>query len=53
MFHSFRVPKKFGSAGGGEHQDFLSKVFCLKVPKLFVVEPFSVSLISRSDKIYE
>ena len=32
---------------------FLSKIICLTVPKLSVVEPFSVSLISGSDKIYE
>ena len=31
---------------------FLSKIFCLTVPKNFVVEPFSVSLISAIEKFY-
>ena len=30
----------------GEYQDFPSKIFCLTVPKNFVGQPFSVSLIS-------
>ena len=33
-------------------QDFPSKVFCLTVPKNFVGELFSVSLISGTEKIY-
>ena len=36
---------------GGEYQGFPSKVFCLTVPKNFVGEPFSVSLISGVEKI--
>ena len=38
--------------GGGEYQDFPSKIFCLTVPKNFVGEPFSVSLISGIEKFY-
>ena len=37
---------------GGEYQTFPSKFFCLKVPKKFVREPFSVSLISGIEKFY-
>ena len=37
---------------GWGHQDFLSKVFCLLVPKNFIGEPFSVSLISVTEKLY-
>ena len=36
----------------GEYQKFLSKNFCLTVPKNFVGEPFSVSLISGIEKFY-
>ena len=36
----------------GENQKFPSKFFCLTVPKKFVVEPFSVSLISGIEKVY-
>ena len=36
----------------GEYQDFPSKLFCLTVPKNFVAEPFSVSLISGTEKSY-
>ena len=32
--------------GGGEHQDFPSKMFCLTVPKISVGESFTVALIS-------
>ena len=38
--------------GVGENQDFPSKFFCLTVPKIFVGEPFSVSIISGIEKIY-
>ena len=34
----------------GEYQNFPSKIFCLTVPKNFVGEPFSVSLISGIGK---
>ena len=37
--------------GGGKYPDFPPKVFCLTVPKNFVGEPFSVSLISGVEKI--
>ena len=36
--------------GGGEYQDSPSKFFCLTVPKNFVKEPLSVSLISGIKK---
>ena len=39
--------------GGGESIDiFRRNFFCLKVPKNFVVEPFSLSLVSAIEKIY-
>ena len=38
---------------GGEYQDFPSKNICLTVPKIFVGEPFRVSLISGTEKLYE
>ena len=38
---------------GGKYQDFPSKLFCLTVPKEFVREPFRVSLISGTGKVYE
>ena len=38
--------------GGGEYQDFASKVFCLTVPKNFVGEPFSVSLSAGTEKVW-
>ena len=37
---------------GGEYQNFPSKIFCLKVPKKIVGEPFSVSLISGIEFFY-
>ena len=37
--------------GRWKYQNFLSKSFCLSVPKNFVGEPFSVSLISGIGKI--
>ena len=46
-FRKFPVAKKFmDKRGRGEYQDFPSEVFCLTVPKIFVGEPFTVSLIS-------
>ena len=36
---------------GGEYQDFPSKIFCLTVPKNFLKEPFSVSLIRVSKTV--
>ena len=39
MFHLLRLPKKFAQEGV-EYQDFLSKVFCVTVPKISVGETF-------------
>ena len=50
-FRKFLVAKKFMDKKGG-HQNFPSKTFCLTVPKKFVGEPFSVSLISGIEKFY-
>ena len=36
----------------GGYQDFLSKVFCLTLPKFSVGEPFSVSLVSGIEKFF-
>ena len=36
----------------GEYQDSASENFCLTVPKNFVGEPFSVSLISGIEKFF-
>ena len=44
------MPKDF--AGGGEHQHFPSKIFCLTVPKFSVGKPISVSLISGIKKVW-
>ena len=43
---NFRKPKSLWIRGGGEHQVFRRKFFCLTVPKILVGEPLSVSLIS-------
>ena len=54
-FTKFLVSKKFmdkRGGGGREYHDFLSKIFCLTVPKIFVGEPFSVSLTSGIEKIF-
>ena len=37
--------------GGGEFQDFPSKIFCLTVPKISVEESFTVAIISGIEKI--
>ena len=54
FFRKFPVPKKFmdKNGGGGEYQELPSKNFCLTVPKNFVRESFSVSLISGIEKFY-
>ena len=48
-FRKYPVAKKFMDKGG-EYQDFPSKIFCLTVPKNFVGESFSASLISGIEK---
>ena len=51
FFRKIPVAKKFiDKNGGGEYQELPSKNFCLTVPKNFVRESFSVSLISRIEK---
>ena len=45
------MDKRVGG-GGREYHNFLSKIFCLTVPKTFVGEPFSVALISGIEKFY-
>ena len=51
-FRKSAVAKKFMDkrGGGGSYQDLPSKIFCLTVPKNFVGESFSVSLISGIQK---
>ena len=52
-FRNFLLSKKFLDKGGGrECHDFPSQIFCFTVPKNFVREPFSVSLISDLEKFY-
>ena len=36
----------------GEYQDCAMKIFCLRVPKIFVGELFSVPLISGIEKFH-
>ena len=36
----------------GGYQDFPSKIFCLRVPKISVGQSFTVALISDSEKVY-
>ena len=49
FLRKFLVSKSFMDEKGGYHV-FPSKIFCLPVPKNFVKEPFSVSLISGIKK---
>ena len=42
-FRKFLVPKNVRDKRGGRYHDFLSKLFCLTVPKNFVGEPFCIS----------
>ena len=37
---------------GGEHQAFPSKIFCLTVPNNSVGEPFNVSLVAGTEKVW-
>ena len=52
MFTKFLKSKNFMDkrGGGREYHDFPSKIFCLTVPKIFVGEPFIVSLILGIEK---
>ena len=50
-FRKFPVTKKFKDKREGEVSRFPSKKFCLTLPRKFVREPFSVSLISGIGKI--
>ena len=52
MFQKISGSEKVYGKEGGEYQNFPSKIFCLTVPKNFVGEPFSVSLISGIEKFY-
>ena len=51
-FRKILVAKKFLDKRVGEEKDFQSKTFCLKVPKIFVGEPFCVSLLSGIEKVW-
>ena len=51
-FRKFPIAKNFMDKGGGEYQDSASKKFCQTVPKTFVGDPFSVSLISGMENFY-
>ena len=48
MFQKISGTENVRDKRGGGYHDFLSKLFCLTVPKNFVGEPFSVSSISGS-----
>ncbi len=50
-FRTLPVAKKFMDKKGGGFQEFLSKKFCLTVPKNSVVESLRLSLISGIEKI--
>ena len=51
-FRNFPVAKQFMDKRGGEYQELPSKFFCLTVPKNFVGESFSDSLIAGIEKFY-
>ena len=50
-FRKFLVPNKFMDKKG-EYRDFLSKKFCLTVPRNFVAQVFRVSLLPGIAKFY-
>ena len=52
VLESFRQRISLWIRRGGEYQAFPSKNFCLTVPKIFVGEPFSISLISGTEKVW-
>ena len=41
-----------GRGGGREYQEFPSTIFCLRVPKIYVGESFTVALISGSERVW-
>ncbi len=53
-FINFRYRKMLGIKERGEHQDFLSKIISLTVPKNFVGQPFCAVFqkFSGSEKVY-
>ena len=51
-FRKVLAAKKFMDKRDGQVSRFPSKIFCLTVPKNFVGEPFSVSLISGIAKVW-
>ena len=51
-FTTFGCRKSFDKRGGGDYQDFLSKIFFLTVPKKFLRESIRVSLISGMEKFF-
>ena len=51
VFHRFRVSEIFWISWG-EHQDLLSNIFCLTVPKIFVAEHFTLPLFSGIEKFH-
>ena len=52
-FRKFPVAKQFmDKRVGEENQDFPSKIFCLTLPKIFVREPFGVSLVLGTEKVW-
>ena len=50
FFKTMLVSKNFLDKGRGEYHDIPSKVLSLTGPNIFEVEPFSVSLLSGSEK---
>ncbi len=57
FFRNFPVAKKFMDkrlGGGGEYQDFPSKIFPLSLPKSFVRQPFCAvfQIFCGSEKVY-
>ena len=52
IWYRIKIMDKRGGGGGREYHDFLSKIFCLTVPKHFVGETFSVSQISGIERLY-
>ena len=51
-FRKFLIAKKFMDKRKGEVSRFPLKIFCLRVPKNAVREPFGLSLISGIRKVW-